>query len=258
MTAPTAAREFARTFAAPLEIRASSKGGDGRTVEGICVPWDTPMRIDDELTEEFASGCVDHQMRAVNRIRFKRQHWRLIGSCVELRNDAAGLFGVFRVARTAEGDDTLALIEAGALTDLSVGFRARRDEWTERDGERVLRRITVDLREVSAVEEGAYQEHATISGTRARVTESGLVVLDGLAIGQAAPPATAERAEAEQPAGDGNSRTGPEGEQAAGETEAPAGETSAREQITTPRLARAAALLASMSTAAHLSADRAA
>lgn len=251
MTAPTAAREFARTFAAPLEIRASSKGGDGRTVEGICVPWDTPMRIDDELTEEFASGCVDHQMRAVNRIRFKRQHWRLIGSCVELRNDAAGLFGAFRVARTAEGDDTLALIEAGALTDLSVGFRARRDEWTEREGERVLRRITVDLREVSAVEEGAYQEHATISGTRARVTESGLVVLDGLAIGQAPPPA-AERAEAEQPAGDGNSRTGPEGEQAG------AGEPEAREQVAAPRLARAAALLASMSTAAHLSADRAA
>jgi hypothetical protein len=102
-------------------------------------------------------------MRSLNRIRLREEHTHLIGGCIELRNDAAGLYGAFRVAKTQRGEEVLALIEAGAYTDLSVGFRERQNRRLD-DG--VIERVTVDLREVSVVEAGAYAEHAAISGVR--------------------------------------------------------------------------------------------
>lgn len=155
--------EFSRSFAAPLEIRSAGQGGDGRTVHGICVPFGQAMRIDHTLVEQFRSGCCDHQIRSAHRIRLREEHTHLIGGCIELRNDAAGLYGAFRVAKTQRGDEVLALIEAGAYTDLSVGFRERQNRRLD-DG--IIERVTVDLREVSVVEAGAYAEHAAISGVR--------------------------------------------------------------------------------------------
>jgi len=160
--------EFSRSFAAPLEIRSAGQGGDGRTVHGICVPYGQAMRIDHSLVEQFRSGCCDHQMSSAHRIRLREEHTHLIGGCVELRNDASGLYGAFRVAKTVRGDEVLALIEAGAYTDLSVGFRERQNA---RMGDGTIERVTVDLREVSVVAQGAYADHAAISGVRSAVED---------------------------------------------------------------------------------------
>ena len=161
---------FARTFAPLLEVRSSAKGGDGRTIEGIAVPFLRRQRIDASLTEQFAPGAFDHQIRAQagHRIAFTRDHMSqggtLIGRATELRNDALGLWGAFRVSATAAGDETLALVADGALSELSVGFRAQKDH-REPDG--TVTRVRADLVEVSVVLAGAYGDGATIMAVRA-------------------------------------------------------------------------------------------
>lgn len=159
--------QFARTFSPLLEVRSAAKGGDGRTIEGIAVPFLRRQRIDANLTEQFAPGAFDHQIRAAHRIAFTRDHMSqggtLIGRAIELRNDALGLWGAFRVSATTAGDETLALVADGALSELSVGFRAQKDH-REPDG--TITRVRADLVEVSVVLAGAYGAGATIMAVR--------------------------------------------------------------------------------------------
>jgi Escherichia/Staphylococcus phage prohead protease len=165
---------FNRTFAPLLEVRSAGKGGDGRTIEGIAVPFLRRQRIDDYLTEQFAPGAFDHQIRAGgapgHTVYFTLNHQSqggvIIGKALELRNDAAGLWGAFRVSATRDGDDVLALVGDGVLTELSVGFRAAKGgDHVEPDG--TVTRVRADLREVSIVPAGAYGQAATIMAVRA-------------------------------------------------------------------------------------------
>jgi len=151
---------------AELEIRSAAKGGDGRIVEGIAVPYNVRQRIDASLVEQFVSGAFAHQIGdAARHVRFHRDHDpdKLLGVAVELREDPRGLVGAFRVAKGPAGDEVLDLVEMGALTDLSIGFRERQNR-SEPDG--TITRVTADLREVSIVREGAYGAGATITGLR--------------------------------------------------------------------------------------------
>lgn len=153
-----------RTFAPELEIRS---GGDGRTIEGIAVPYGRPQRIDARLVEQFRSGAFRHQFRAVNRVKFSRDHMALggtlIGRAVELRDDAAGLFGRWRVSATPVGDETLELVRDGALEELSIAFRERQNRRLP-DG--TMERVTADLAEVAVVLEGAYGQGAVVAAIR--------------------------------------------------------------------------------------------
>lgn len=152
-----------RGFAPELEIRAAAKGGDGRVVEGLAVPFGKAQRISADLTEQFARGSFSHQLGAPNRVKFLRDHGVLIGRAVELRDDAAGLWGAWRVSATQTGDETLELLRDGALDELSVGFR-RRQHRRLVDG--TIERVKVDLVEVSVVMEGAYGREALVSAVR--------------------------------------------------------------------------------------------
>jgi HK97 family phage prohead protease len=155
-----------RSFAPDLEIRS---GGDGRTVHGIAVPYNFPQPIDHELTEQFARGAFNHQLRAANRVRFAREHvdlgGTLIGTTREMRDDAAGLYVELRASRTTLGDDTLELIKDGALPHLSIGFRERRNRRIPGTG--AIERVTAHLFEIAATMEGAYGDAASIGGVRA-------------------------------------------------------------------------------------------
>jgi HK97 family phage prohead protease len=155
-----------RTFTPDLEVRSK---GDGRTVVGIAVPYNRPQRINDHLTEEFVRGAFNHQMKAANRVSFARDHialgGTLIGCAKMLRDDASGLYGEWRVSNTPTGNDTLELMKDGALRELSVGFRERRDG--NRRAGNVTQRVKADLFEVAVVLEGAYGAGATVSAVRA-------------------------------------------------------------------------------------------
>jgi hypothetical protein len=158
-----------REFAPELEVRSSAKGGDGRTVEGICVPYRQRQRIDASLVEMFAPGAFSHQIRAANRVLFTREHVALggtiIGKAVELRDDAAGLWGAWRVSRTPVGDENARprLRWRPGRAERPV---PRPKDRVDPDGTVV--REKADLVEVAVVLEGAYGRGALISGVRQR------------------------------------------------------------------------------------------
>jgi HK97 family phage prohead protease len=160
---------FTRAFRPLLEVRSVAKGGDGRIIEGITVPYLREQRIDPSLVEQFAPGAFDHQLRAVSRVQFSYGHigpgqtGELIGRALEMRNDAAGLWGAFRVAATRTGDDVLALVAENALSDFSIAFRER-ENFREPNG--TITRVRADLRHVAIVLEGAYGDGAQVMAMR--------------------------------------------------------------------------------------------
>lgn len=155
-----------RTYSPDMQVRAS---GDGRTIFGIAVPYNTPVRINDALVETFAGGAFNHQLRDPHRVRVSREHWMLggdlIGAASLLRDDAAGLYAELRVSRTPRGDETLELVRDGALNQLSIMFRERQNR-TLKGG--AIERVKADLKEIAIVMEGAYGELAAAAGVRSR------------------------------------------------------------------------------------------
>lgn len=157
------------TRATPCELEVR---GDGRTVIGLCVPFDAPTQIREAMggyAETFQRGSFARTIaERGDRVKFLAHHDRRsmpLGRAVLLREDAAGLYGEFRVSKTAAGDEALELIRDGALDALSIGFEPipSRDVWS-RDRSAVTR-TEVRLHEVSAVSFPAY-ESALISGVR--------------------------------------------------------------------------------------------
>lgn len=153
-----------RSFQPDLELR---KGGDGRTVYGIAVPYRKPMQITEGLIEQFGPDPFPDQVRAYHRIPFAREHLPLGGSLIGatrlLRNDAAGLYGEWHISRTPLGDETLELFKDGALRDLSIGFRERVNRSLQNG---IVERVRATLTEVAMTLEGAYGELAMAHGVR--------------------------------------------------------------------------------------------
>lgn len=160
-----------RGYAEPdLEILPRAKGGDGRTVVGILVPFNKVQRIHDGLTEVIRSGAADHQLAQPRRMKFAHEHiklgGKLIGRAHETRNDASGLWGALRAAPGVQAaDEAIALVEAGALDELSIGFRAVR---SRRLPDGVIERVRIDVLETALVLEGAYGRGARVTGLRSQ------------------------------------------------------------------------------------------
>lgn len=153
-----------RSVTPELEVRA---GGDGRTIVGIAVPYDHPQRINERLVEQFSRGVFNHQLAAANRVKYSREHINLggtlIGRATLLRDDAAGLYGEFRVSATPAGDETLELVRDGALSQQSIGFRPVKQRRLQSG---VIERTRADLFEVAIVLAGAYGEAAEVMAVR--------------------------------------------------------------------------------------------
>lgn len=153
-----------RSYRPELEVK---RGGDGRTIFGIAVPYNAPTRIRDDLVEEFVRGAFDHQINAPNRVKYAREHLllggELIGALSLMRDDPIGLYVEMRASRTPKGDETLELVKDGALPDLSIWFEERQNR---RAAGGVVQRIKAHLREVASVLQGAYGDLATAAGVR--------------------------------------------------------------------------------------------
>ena len=75
------------------------------------MPYNTPARVSDggpAYEEMFAPGAFARDIEARNgdfrgvKFLYQHQHDSPLGRAVELRDDAAGLFGAFRVAKTSK------------------------------------------------------------------------------------------------------------------------------------------------------------
>lgn len=159
-----------RAHPTDLEVRSS---GEGRTIVGLAVPFDTPADIYEagrSYTEVFKYGAFARTIaeRGPQRVKAMVMHDRQrlpIGRAEVLREDTAGLYAELRVSRTDLGDQILELVKDGALDALSIGFTPtpQGDRWDQR--RRKVERVEVKLREVSVVDAPAY-EGALISAVR--------------------------------------------------------------------------------------------
>lgn len=153
-----------------LELRAD---GDGRTFQGIAVPWEVETDLDGYEVEVWTRGSFNHQVRAANRVSAAYGHiplgGSLIGSMRTLRDDAAGLYVEGRISDVPDGNTALTLMSDKALRELSIGFYRvpGGDTVTRRDNYGILRRYTkANLFEVAIVPMGQYGRKAAVSGMR--------------------------------------------------------------------------------------------
>jgi len=155
-----------------LEILSRAKGGDGRTIVGILVPYRVRQRIHEGLEEMFREGAAAHIVNRPKLVRFAHEHVKLggkvIGRATELREDASGLLGHLRASRTDAGDEAVTLVEDGVIEELSIGFRAVRDQ---RHPDGLVERVRVDILEAALVLQGAYGQAARVTGLRAADAE---------------------------------------------------------------------------------------
>jgi len=156
------------TLQPDLEIRAK---GDGRTIHGLAVPFDTPTLINNRLEgkfwETFRKGAFARTITSGKTLPLNLLHDRTsrlpIGVATVTREDARGLYQEFRVSETATGEEALALIRDGVPLGLSIGFSPDEDRWSaDRDA---VERLAVALNETSLVNVPAY-ESALVEGVR--------------------------------------------------------------------------------------------
>ena len=152
-----------------LEIR-----GDGRTVAGIAVPFDTPAEIRDgpgSFVEVFRKGAFEKTIaERGDRVKALAQHDSRslpLGRVTKLREDSAGLYAELRMSKTRDADEVLELVKDGALDSFSFGFNPVRDRWSP-DGSHV-ERLEVGLREVSLVAFPAYESARVLAVRSARL-----------------------------------------------------------------------------------------
>lgn len=166
---------LSRAFAGDIEIRGD---GSGRTVHGIVVPYGQVARVSDggpAYDEMFAPGAFTRDIQARNgnfsRVKLLMQHnsREPIGVATALREDAAGLYGEFRISDVPAGNQAIQLLRDGVLDSFSVGFRPIDQEKRAR----VVVRTKASIRESSLVTFPAY-EGAMVGGLRA--------ALEGLSI----------------------------------------------------------------------------
>lgn len=125
--------------------------GDGRTVEGIAVPFGDVIRLWNGTSETFDRDC---EFQGLEDAKLYYQHDALIGSIVRGENRDDGLWVQARIADTQLGRDAVALLEEGAIDSLSVGFVPIDDH---KDDDGVTHRRKVRLLETSLVSWPAYQ-----------------------------------------------------------------------------------------------------
>ncbi len=138
---------------APLRAGVSSSAHSANTPDGRFAGYASLFGEADDQGDIVSSGAFSAALarRATSRIALLYQHdmARPVGTWMSLREDERGLWAEGQFAmQSAAGHEAHALLKAGALTGLSIGFHAVRA--TRRPGGgRVLHEI--DLWEISLV-----------------------------------------------------------------------------------------------------------
>lgn len=148
---------MATLYRASLEIGATN----GRTLEGLALKWATPALVRD-LTgpaywEEFVAQSVDRTLaqRSEPFPVFKRHDYTKdpVG-VVTFQRSHEGLIFAAPLSKTRDGDEALELVNDGAMSDVSVGFRPLRALARMAPQGRVTSRQEIALRELSLAPTG--------------------------------------------------------------------------------------------------------
>lgn len=148
-----------REFVAEL-----AEASDGRTLEGLCVPYNQPADVADitpqgvrAYREMFVKGAFQRAVKAPFRVWLNFEHNEgfnnVLGSGVEFEERDDGLYGKLKIDEGPEGDKALRMYRQKILESLSVEFKPMtRDK--KIDG--VVVRDNVHLNAVALCRQGAY------------------------------------------------------------------------------------------------------
>ena len=154
-----------------LEVRLAAD--EAGTIAGYAALWDRPDSFGDVLVRgAFSTTLAAHRMDGTRPLMlWAHDPSRPIGTWEEIREDDRGLNVSGRlVMDSTAGRDAHALIRAGAVNGLSIGFRTVKAAPLPKGGRRVS---AVDLIEVSPVTRPA-QAAARITSVRSIPAAAGL------------------------------------------------------------------------------------
>lgn len=120
-------------------------------IEGYASLFGAPDQGGDIVARGAYAACLSRKPRPGGAVKMLWQHdvSRPIGVWDEIREDARGLFVRGRILSEVQtGREALALLEAGAIDGLSIGYRTVRADKLEAGGRRLLE---IELWEVSVV-----------------------------------------------------------------------------------------------------------
>lgn len=152
-----------------VELRADE--GDGRTVEGRVVPWDTPAALfGDRVFEVFRRGALTRDLNAKRQtgvpLYLTHNSRSLIGRSIDHEDREDGHHMQFRVSETPQGEEALTLIRDGVLHSFSIGFIPMPDKTKiidEADRKVTYERQQVKLDHVALVPNPAYRTARVLS-----------------------------------------------------------------------------------------------
>lgn len=136
----------------------AAEDGDGRTLEGVAVPYGQIIDTWDGA-ETFDHDC---RFDDIESAKLCYQHGELIGRITGAESRDDGLHITARISDTQRGRDVVELLRDGALDSLSVGFIPLENKM---DKAGITHRKRVRLLETSVVSWPAY-ESAKITGQR--------------------------------------------------------------------------------------------
>lgn len=148
--------------------------GDGLTLAGIAVPFNTEYELCDGYREVIDPDC-DFGER---NVKLAREHGELIGRITEQTREPDGLHITARIADTPQGREVADLVREGVYDAFSIGFKPVSNTVEQReDGVTVVHRTAVELFEVSVTGIPAYTG-AQITGQRHLDNQEGTTMTD--------------------------------------------------------------------------------
>lgn len=148
--------------------------GDGLTLAGIAVPFNTEYELFDGYREVIDPDC-DFGER---NVKLAREHGELIGRITEQTREPDGLHITARIADTPQGREVADLVREGVYDAFSIGFKPVSNTVEQRDdGVTVVHRTAVELFEVSVTGIPAYTG-AQITGQRHLDNQEGTTMTD--------------------------------------------------------------------------------
>lgn len=135
-----------------MHFKADSLKDDG-TFRGYCNVFDVKDSWGDVVKKgAFISSLNDWQAKGkMPPILWQHDRGQVIGVWTKLYEDDHGLFGEGKllIDDVAKAKEAYALIKAGAIDGLSIGYRTQK--WAWNDDDNVLELLEIDLKEVSIV-----------------------------------------------------------------------------------------------------------
>lgn len=161
--------------------------GDGRTVEGLAFLWERSSPVSDRggplYLEAFARTSADKtiaERSARPLFRSHRHNEDPIGSTTFERS-SEGLVFRARLSKTRPADETLELVNDGAMNSASIGFVGYRSRKEARVEGLVTVRAEIGIRELSLTATG-FGQHAGAGVLAVRSDiEEGTPLLDSVA-----------------------------------------------------------------------------